>query len=67
MIGARGLFALIVVLAGAPAATASANVVTDWDEIGVKSVQPHWFAAANQAGSFVSRDGDDASRRVQCD
>jgi hypothetical protein len=40
MIGARGLFALIVALAGAPAATASANVVTDWDEIGVKTVQP---------------------------
>jgi hypothetical protein len=35
-----GLFALVVALAGAPAATASANVVTDWDEIGVKTVQP---------------------------
>jgi hypothetical protein len=40
MMGAWGLFALIVALAGAPAATASANVVTDWDEIGVKTVQP---------------------------
>jgi hypothetical protein len=39
MIGAR-LFALIVALAGEPAATATANVVTDWDEIGVKTVQP---------------------------
>ena len=38
MIRARGLFALIVALAGVP--TASANVVTDWDEIGVKTVQP---------------------------
>jgi hypothetical protein len=27
-------------LAGAPAATAFASVVTDWDEIGVKTVQP---------------------------
>jgi hypothetical protein len=41
MIRARGLFALIVALAGVPAATASANVVTDWDEIGVKTVQPN--------------------------
>jgi hypothetical protein len=40
MIGARGLFALVVALAGVPAATAFANVVTDWDEIGVKTVQP---------------------------
>jgi hypothetical protein len=39
LIGAR-LFALIVALAGEPAVTASANVVTDWDEIGVKTVQP---------------------------
>src|ERR1700722_14652201 len=36
----RGLLALVVVLAGAPTATASANVITDWDEIGVKTVQP---------------------------
>jgi hypothetical protein len=41
MIQARGLFALIVALAGVPAATASANVVTDWDEIGIKTVQPN--------------------------
>jgi hypothetical protein len=40
MIGARGVFALVVAFAGAPAATAFANVVTDWDEIGVKTVQP---------------------------
>jgi hypothetical protein len=36
----RGLLALVVVLAGAPTVTASANVITDWDEIGVKIVQP---------------------------
>src|SRR5271156_5377123 len=36
----RGLLALVVVLAGAPTVTASANVITDWDEIGVKTVQP---------------------------
>ena len=36
----RGLLALVVVLAGAPPVTASANVITDWDEIGVKTVQP---------------------------
>ena len=29
----RGLLALVVVLAGAPPVTASANVITDWDEI----------------------------------
>ncbi len=40
MIGTRGLFALVVALAATPAATATANVVTDWDEIGVKTVQP---------------------------
>lgn len=34
------LLALLVVLAGAPTGTASANVITDWDEIGVKTVQP---------------------------
>ena len=34
----RGLLALVVVLAGAPTVTASANVITDWDEIGVKTV-----------------------------
>ena len=34
------LLALVVVLAGAPTGTASANVITDWDEIGVKTVQP---------------------------
>ena len=36
----RGLLVLVVVLAGAPTVTASANVITDWDEIGVKTVQP---------------------------
>ena len=36
----RGLLVLMVVLAGAPTVTASANVITDWDEIGVKTVQP---------------------------
>jgi hypothetical protein len=40
MIRTRGVFALVVALAGTPAATATANVVTDWDEIGVKTVQP---------------------------
>ena len=27
-------------LAGAPTTTASANVITDWDEVGVKTIQP---------------------------
>jgi hypothetical protein len=40
MIGRCGLIALIAALAAAPAATASANVVADWDDIGVKTVQP---------------------------
>src|SRR5271166_6628168 len=40
MIRTRGVFALVVALAGTPAATATADVVTDWDDIGVKSVQP---------------------------
>jgi PAP2 superfamily len=39
MIQNRVLFALMLVLAGAPTTT-SANVITDWDEIGVKTVQP---------------------------
>jgi hypothetical protein len=34
----RGLLVLVAMLVAAP--TASANVVTDWDEIGVKAVQP---------------------------
>ena len=34
------LLALVVVLARAPTVPASANVITDWDEIGVKTVQP---------------------------
>ena len=36
----RGLLALVALLAGAQPVTASANVITDWDEIGVKTVQP---------------------------
>jgi hypothetical protein len=40
MINKRGALVLIAALAGAPTAPASANVVTDWDEIGVKTVQP---------------------------
>ena len=36
----RSLLLLVAVLAGAPTVTASANVITDWDEIGVKTVQP---------------------------
>ena len=34
----RIAFALVAMLAAAPAA--SANVVTDWDEIAVKTIQP---------------------------
>jgi hypothetical protein len=40
MIRTRCLLALVVALAGTLAATATANVVSDWDEIGVKTVQP---------------------------
>src|SRR6202020_3404586 len=36
----RGLLVLMVVLAGAPTVPPPANVITDWDEIGVKTVQP---------------------------
>jgi PAP2 superfamily len=36
----RSLLVLVAVLAGAPTLAASANVITDWDEIGVKTVQP---------------------------
>jgi hypothetical protein len=36
----RGLLVLVAALAGAPTTTASANVITDWDEVGVKTVQP---------------------------
>ena len=36
----RGLLVLVAALAGAPTTTASANVITDWDEIGVKTIQP---------------------------
>lgn len=39
------MFAFVVAFAGTPAATVFANVVIDWDEIGVKTVQPIWFAA----------------------
>ncbi len=34
----RSLLVLMAVLAGAPTVTASANVITDWDEIGVQPV-----------------------------
>ena len=34
------LLALVTVLAWAATSIATANVVTDWDEIGVKTVQP---------------------------
>ena len=40
MVSSRGLLALVAALAWASAGTALANVVTDWDEIGVKTVQP---------------------------
>jgi hypothetical protein len=40
MIKTRALFALVAALAAAPAGAAAANVVTDWDEVGVKTVQP---------------------------
>ena len=40
MIQHGGLLVLAVILAGTQPTTASANVVTDWDEIGVKNVQP---------------------------
>jgi len=36
----RGLLVLVAALAGAPTTTASANVITDWDEVGVKTIQP---------------------------
>ena len=38
MIHHRGFLALAAILMGAP--VASANVVTDWDEIAVKTIQP---------------------------
>lgn len=68
------MFAFVVAFAGTPAATVFANVVIDWDEIGVKTVQPIWFAA--ELGlALCSRDGHDAgcpsgrrgSGRVVCD
>ena len=40
MIQHRGLLVLAVILAGTQATTTSADVITDWDEIGVKTVQP---------------------------
>src|SRR5277367_6603668 len=40
MIQRPGLLALALLLAGAQTTTTSANVITDWDEIGVKTVQP---------------------------
>jgi hypothetical protein len=36
----RCLLALAVLVAGTHSTTTSANVITDWDEIGVKTVQP---------------------------
>ena len=36
----RVVFAMLVAFAGLPMVAASANVITDWDEIGVKTVQP---------------------------
>jgi hypothetical protein len=36
----RSLLALAVLVAGTHSTTTSANVITDWDEIGVKTVQP---------------------------
>src|SRR5271167_4771206 len=40
MIQHRGLLMLALLLAGAQTTTTSASVITDWDEIGVKTVQP---------------------------
>jgi hypothetical protein len=40
MLGRCRALALVAALAGAHTATASANVIVDWDEIGVKTVQP---------------------------
>src|SRR5277367_6044002 len=40
MIRRLGLLVLALLLAGVQTTTTSANVITDWDEIGVKTVQP---------------------------
>ena len=40
MVRYRGSLVLFALLLGAPATTTFANVITDWDEIGVKTVQP---------------------------
>src|SRR5271169_5835006 len=40
MVRHRGSLVLFALLLGAPATTTFANVITDWDEIGVKTVQP---------------------------
>jgi hypothetical protein len=40
MMRSRVVFAMLVAFAGLPMVAASANVITDWDEIGVKTVQP---------------------------
>ena len=44
------LLALVTVLAWAATSIASANVVTDWDEIGVKTVQPIGLPPATNPG-----------------
>jgi hypothetical protein len=40
MMRSRVPFILLLGLLGTPFGTASANVITDWDEIGVKTIQP---------------------------
>jgi hypothetical protein len=51
MMRSRGLLVLLLGLLGAPLA-ASANVITDWDEIGVRTVQPVGWPPPINPGLF---------------